>query len=286
MRLGLYDDRLVLITGHRSGTVTVVDVAEASGGRFGPDPMHLWEVWDDFRAWAADRAAWAGRAEGRTVEHGELGPPVPRPRQIFAIGTNYRGHAAEIGLPAVPSVFTKFVTCLTGPDTTVPLPSDTVDWEVELVAVIGRRADGVPRERAWEHVAGLMVGQDLSERTGQFATDPAQFSLAKSHPGFGPTGPWLTTLDELTDPADLAIVCRRGEQELQSGHTSQMIFDVPELIGYLSAVTPLLPGDLIFTGTPSGVGHGRTPRQYLRSGDRLVSAIEGLGRLHQQFTAA
>lgn len=283
MRLALYRDRAVLVTGHSDDEARVVDLAGLTAGRFGPDPMVVLDSWDEFTSWSFPDAL--DLPEGQLVPLTELGPPVPRPLQVFAIGMNYRDHAREIdvALPSQPSVFTKYPTCLAGPRTTLALPVDTLDWEVELVVVIGRAARHVDAAHAWDHVAGLTVGQDLSDRALQFADDPPQFSLAKSSPGFGPTGPWLTTPDELVDRDDLAISSEIDGTTKQSSRTSQLIFPVAELVAYLSGVLPLLPGDLIFTGTPSGVGHGRTPREYLRPGNVLTSTVEGLGSLRQAF---
>ena len=211
-----------------------------------------------------------------------LQAPVPRPRQVFAIGLNYAAHAAEAGLerPAFPPTFTKFPTCLTGPDATVELPSAFVDWEVELVVVIGRLAYEVAAGDGWRHVAGLTVGQDLSERIVQTRPPAPQFSLGKSFPGFGPIGPWVVTPDELDNPDDLALGCTVNGEEVQKSRTCDLIFDVDALIHHLSSITPLLPGDLIFTGTPSGVGGTRTPPRFLAPGDELVSTIEGIGTIH------
>ena len=174
---------------------------------------------------------------------------------------NYAAHAAEAGVehPTFPPTFTKFPTCLTGPDATVELPSEFVDWEVELVVVIGRLAYEVAVGDGWRHVAGLTVGQDLSERIVQTRPPAPQFSLGKSFPGFGPIGPWVITPDELDDPDDLALGCTVNGEEVQKSRTSDLIFGVDALIHHLSSITPLLPGDLIFTGTPSGVGGTRTP---------------------------
>jgi 2,4-diketo-3-deoxy-L-fuconate hydrolase len=198
MRIGRAQGRLVIIGGDG-----VTDVAAASGGEFSADPDQVFAVWDRFTEWAGRHAG------GRTgpLVPGDLGAPVLTPAQVFGIGLNYREHAAESGVdaPAVPPVFTKFRSCLTGPYAAVELPSDRVDWEVELVAVIGRPAERVPEEKAWSYVAGLMVGQDLSERTVQLAGPVPQFSLGKSFPGFGPTGPWLVTPDELPDADDLRL---------------------------------------------------------------------------------
>jgi 2-keto-4-pentenoate hydratase/2-oxohepta-3-ene-1,7-dioic acid hydratase in catechol pathway len=183
-------------------------------------------------------------------------------------------------------VFTKFPTCLNGPTADIELPSATVDWEVELVAVIGRRARHVPAERGLEYVAGYAVGQDISERVLQLAATPPQFSMGKSLPGFGPVGPWLVTLDDLDDPGDLALGCEINGEPVQSSRTSQLIFSVPALVANLSASVPLLPGDVIFTGTPAGVGLGRDPQRWLADGDVLTSHIEGIGEMRHRFVAA
>ncbi|MGI5183384.1 fumarylacetoacetate hydrolase family protein [Dactylosporangium sp. CA-152071] len=206
------------------------------------------------------------------------------------MGLNYSKHAAESGfaVPDAPTVmFTKWPSCLTGPVTTVELPAGgSTDWEVELVVVIGATARNVPQERAWEHVAGLTVGQDLSERVRQTAGPSPQFSLGKSLPGFGPTGPWLVTPDELDDREDLELGCSVNGEEVQKGRTRELIFSVPAMVSKLSAALPLLPGDVLFTGTPAGVGMGRTPPRFLAPGDELVSYVTGIGELRQRFVAA
>ncbi|MBB6390703.1 fumarylacetoacetate hydrolase family protein [Microbacterium thalassium] len=276
MRIANLAGRLALVT--RGGTA--VDVATASEGRFGPDPMSAYADWDAFAAWAA-----GADAAGEAFDRADLGPPVPRPPQIFAIGVNYREHADEAGYPpdSLPVTFTKFPSSLTGPEATVVLPDGNVDWEVELVVVIGRGGHGIRREDAWKHVAGFTVGQDLSERVAQLAGTMPQFSLAKSHPGFSPTGPWIVTPDELDDPADLAISCAIDDEVMQDSRTSRMIYDIPELIVRLSAVATLLPGDIIFSGTPSGIGNRRAPQRFLRAGETLTSVIEGVGELTTRF---
>jgi 2-keto-4-pentenoate hydratase/2-oxohepta-3-ene-1,7-dioic acid hydratase in catechol pathway len=209
---------------------------------------------------------------------------------VFGIGLNYRDHAAESGLPVPagePPVFTKFPSCITGPHGDIELPpGGHVDWEVELVAVIGRHARHVPAGRGLEYVAGYAVGQDVSERVLQLAATPPQFSMGKSLPGFGPVGPWLVTLDELADPGDLALGCEINGEPVQSSRTSQLIFGVPALVANLSASVLLLPGDIIFTGTPAGVGLGRNPQRWLAGGDVLTSHIEGIGEMRHRFVAA
>ena len=253
----------------------VVDVAEASDGGFGPDPMDCYERWDEFTAWASTPSTVTG-----PLDESALGNPIPRPRQIFAVGLNYGAHAAETGMkaPERPAVFTKFVSSLTGPFDDVRLVGETTDWEVELVVVVGRPCDHVASADAWAHVAGLTVGQDLSDRTLQFAAGN-QFSLGKSRTGYGPLGPWVVSVDEFDDPDDLALTCTVGDVVRQDARSSDLIYDVPALIEELSAITTLLPGDIVFTGTPSGVGVAMTPPQYLRPGDVVESWIEGIGTI-------
>jgi 2-keto-4-pentenoate hydratase/2-oxohepta-3-ene-1,7-dioic acid hydratase in catechol pathway len=255
----------------------LVDIATASKGSLPHDPQAIFERWDDVRTLAEQ----APDPDG-PLDTSRLLAPVPRPRQVFAIGMNYAAHAAEAGtaIPQHPPTFTKFPTCLAGPNATVPLPSEFVDWEVELVFVIGRYAYEVAAGEGWSHVAGLTVGQDLSERMVQLRPPAPQFSLGKSYPGFGPTGPWVITADELDDPDDLAIGCSVNGEEVQKSRTSDLIFGVDALVCELSSITPLLPGDLVFTGTPSGVGGTRTPPRFLAPGDELISTIEGIGTIH------
>jgi 2-keto-4-pentenoate hydratase/2-oxohepta-3-ene-1,7-dioic acid hydratase in catechol pathway len=269
--------RAVLATG-----AGAVDIATESAGRFGPDPQSLFDDWQAFTDWARD----AETAEAAPFEVSALGAPVPHPRQVFAIGLNYAEHAAEAGYPpdSMPVTFTKFPSSIVGPDTVVELPEGNVDWEVELVVVIGREGHQLTRERAWDHVAGLTIGQDLSERITQMQGSAPQFSLGKSFPGFGPTGPWLVTPDDFADRDDLAISCELSGEGMQSSRTSMMLYDVPELLVRLSAVCRLLPGDIIFSGTPSGIGNRRTPPRFITAADVLVSRIEGIGELETRFT--
>ena len=288
MRIANLSGRLVVVAG-ASGAETAFDVEKLSGGRFGPDPQAVYEAvydeWTAFTGWAA-AATWR---DGVPVDPDDLGSPAPAPRQVLAIGLNYRAHAAESGYAVPdgePPVFTKFVSCLTGPRGEVILPEGGhTDWEVELVAVIGRWAERVEARDALSYVAGYAVGQDISERVLQMAATPPQFSLGKSLPGFGPIGPWLVTLDEFADPNDLELGCAINGEQVQLGRTRDLIFSVPALVAKLSASMSLLPGDVIFTGTPSGVGLGRTPQRWLVDGDVLTSHIEGIGELRHRFVA-
>ena len=270
MKIAHHDGRAVLVLADG-----VADVATASDGRFGPDPMSLYADWDAFVEFAAGVTSPTG-----PLDETKLGNPVPRPTQVFAIGLNYGKHAEESGmkLPEVPATFTKFPASLSGPFDDIEIVGTSVDWEVELVAVIGRRADRVAEADAWSHVAGLTVGQDISDRKLQFAAG-AQFSLGKSRRGYGPMGPWLVTLDEFADPDDLALGCSVDGEVVQDARTSDLIFGVPRLVAELSAVLPLLPGDVIFTGTPDGVGVARKPPRALQPGHVLETWIEGIGRM-------
>jgi 2-keto-4-pentenoate hydratase/2-oxohepta-3-ene-1,7-dioic acid hydratase in catechol pathway len=273
MKLANHDGRAVLVLDG-----SIADVHDASGGRFGPDPMSVYDDWPAFVELAA--GVTAGTAP---LAEASLRCPVPAPRQVFAIGLNYRSHAEESGMavPSVPATFTKFPASLAGPFDDVELGADSVDWEVELVAVIGRRADRVDEGDAWTHVAGLTVGQDISDRALQFAAG-GQFSLGKSRRGYGPMGPWLVTLDEVPDPDDLALGCSVDGETVQDARTSDLIFGIPRLIAELSAVVPLLPGDVLFTGTPAGVGATRQPPRFLQPGSVLETWIEGIGTIRNR----
>lgn len=261
-----------------------LDLELQSGKRFSSDPMSVFSDWDEIRSWAADQSV--GDA-GPIVDPVKLGPPVPNPTQVFAIGLNYRDHAEEANLPIPdsPMVFTKFPSCLVGPNAEVPLTSDRVDWEVEQVVVIGREADRVPAERAWDYVAGFCVGQDISDRRLQFAGKPPQFSLGKSAKAFGPLGPALVSLDEFPEPDALTLRCWVEGELMQESTTKNLIFSVPELIERVSNYCVMSPGDLIFTGTPGGVGSVREPRRYLAEGETIESEIEGIGRLSNRCIA-
>ncbi|MEP7024995.1 MAG: fumarylacetoacetate hydrolase family protein [Actinomycetota bacterium] len=280
MRIATVSDRLCLIQGDGA-----VDIHAASGGRFGPDAAPVYDHWADFTGWAAA----AELPEPVAFSLDDLGSPSPAPRQVFGIGLNYRAHAAESGLAiptTSPPVFTKFPSCISGPRGEITLPpGGHTDWEIELVVIIGLAARNVPAAAAWDYIAGLSAGQDISERILQMASTPPQFSLGKSYPGFGPVGPWLVTVDEFDDPADLELGCRINGEQVQQSRTKDLIFDVPQLIEQLSAVTPLLPGDIIFTGTPQGVGMGRSPQRWLAAGDELTSYIEGIGEMSHRFVA-
>jgi 2-keto-4-pentenoate hydratase/2-oxohepta-3-ene-1,7-dioic acid hydratase in catechol pathway len=257
------------------------DVATASGGEFGPGIDELYGRWESFRNWASG----AGPQESVAVRRDQLGSPSPSPRQVFAVGANYGKHVAETGrdIPKDLAIFTKFPSCIIGPYDSVIIRSDYVDWETELVVVMGRPAQDVQEADAWSYAAGVTVGQDLSERILQRTSPRNQYCLPKSMPGFGPTGPHLVTIDELANPGDLELSCTVNGDTQQQARTSDMVFSVPQIIARLSELCRLLPGDLIFTGTPAGVGGAQDPPRYLRDGDVLVSHIEGIGDMENRF---
>jgi 2-keto-4-pentenoate hydratase/2-oxohepta-3-ene-1,7-dioic acid hydratase in catechol pathway len=281
MRIANLSGRLVLVVDGRA-----VDVERASGGRFRSSPQAIYDRWAEFLSWVAQAE---GLPEGTDFDAADLGAPAPAPRQLLAAGLNYREHAAESGLAVpegLPPIFTKFATSITGPVTTVRLPAGGhTDWEIELVAVIGTRAQQVSESDAWGHVAGLTAGQDLSERISQLAGPAPQFSLGKSLPGFTPMGPYLVSPDEFANPDDIGLRATINGEQVQKARTSDLIFPLAVLISRLSARLPLLPGDVIFTGTPAGTGLGRDPQRWLTDGDELVSTIDGIGELRQRFAA-
>jgi 2-keto-4-pentenoate hydratase/2-oxohepta-3-ene-1,7-dioic acid hydratase in catechol pathway len=212
-----------------------------------------------------------------------LTAPVPDPANIIAIGLNYRDHAIESGMaiPEEPIVFGKFTSSVCGPEEAISLPSASheVDYEAELVVVMGRRASHVPQSEAMEYVAGYTIGNDVSARDWQLRKPGGQWTLGKSFATFAPIGPALVTRDEIPDPHTLSIQLKLNGQVMQSSNTSQLIFRIDQLVSYLSQAFPLQPGDLIFTGTPPGVGFARKPPVFLQPGDVCEVEIEGLGIL-------
>ena len=231
--------------------------------------------------WARDRAATAPRVPAAE----RLGPPIVRPSKIVCIGLNYADHARETQakIPEEPIIFFKATTAFCGPDDDLVLPrgSAKTDWEVELAVVIGRRARYVAREDALAHVAGYVLHNDYSERQDQLERG-GQWSKGKSHDTYAPLGPFLATPDEVGDVDDLPMWLTVNGETRQKSSTKEMIFRVGDLVTYLSRFMTLLPGDVISTGTPAGVGLGFDPPVFLKSGDVVELGIDGLGRQRQQ----
>ena len=238
---------------------------------------------DHLRQWIAREG---GRAP-RVPPGARLGPPIRRPSKIVCIGLNFRDHAAESGmeLPKEPVIFFKATTALAGPDDAVTIPRNgtKVDWEVELAVVIGTKAQYVPRERALEFVAGYALHNDYSERAFQLERG-GQWVKGKSADTFAPLGPFLATRDEIPDPQRLGMWLTVNGDDRQRSSTSNMIFDVAALVSYVSEFMTLLPGDIISTGTPAGVGLGMKPSpQYLKAGDVVELGIDQLGTQRQSI---
>ena len=216
-----------------------------------------------------------------------LHAPLANPPRIFAIGLNYRDHAAEakMMLPSAPVVFFKMQTAVIGPGDAIVLPRNSTepDYEAELAFVIGKGGYRIPASAWREHVYGYTIVNDVSARDVQRAT--SQWSLAKSFPTYCPMGPAIVTADEIPDPHELAISLSIDGETLQNSNTRELIFKIPELVEYISSITPLLPGDIVSTGTPSGVGMGRKPPRWLKPGETVTVAIEGLGSLTNPVVA-
>ena len=270
-RLANIDGRAALVLGD-----DYYDLEKASGGKLGSDPMEALAACDQLSEIAA---GLSDQTPTGKLADAKLGPPSPRPVNSFGIGLNYRNHAEEGGMaiPEAPLVFAKFPSCIAGPNDDVEMRSDYVDYEGELVAVIGKTAKDVAVEDAWDHVAGLCVGQDISDRPAQFTSAPPQFNLGKSFDTYGPIGPVLISPDELASRDAMELVCEVNGEVRQKDSTGDLIFDVPTLVAYLSGIMTLLPGDVIFTGTPGGVGVFQN--KLLKDGDVVTTTIEGLGTI-------
>jgi 2-keto-4-pentenoate hydratase/2-oxohepta-3-ene-1,7-dioic acid hydratase in catechol pathway len=237
-----------------------------------------------------DRAAQAAaRGKGLARESVHIVAPVPAPQKIFCVGLNYADHARETGkeAPREPVIFNKFVTAVRGDGDTIVLPklSREVDYEAELVAVIGRGGRHIPRASALDHVAGYCCGHDVSARDWQLRKPGGQWLLGKSFDSFAPMGPAMVTADEVGDVSNLRIQLRLNGRVMQDSTTAQLIFSVAELIEYVSGVCTLSPGDVIFTGTPPGVGAARKPPVFLQPGDVVEVEIERIGVLRNRVVA-
>jgi 2-keto-4-pentenoate hydratase/2-oxohepta-3-ene-1,7-dioic acid hydratase in catechol pathway len=209
-----------------------------------------------------------------------IGACIANPQKFIAIGLNYSDHAAESGLtvPPEPIIFTKHVSCLSGPNDTVTIPpkSKKSDWEVELGVIIGTRAKNIKKKDALKHVAGYCTINDLSEREFQIERS-GQWTKGKSYDTFGPVGPWLVTADEIKNPQNLHLWLDLNGKRVQDGNTKTMVYGVAYIVAYLSEFFTLMPGDIITTGTPPGVGMGMKPQRFLKPGDKMRVGIDGLG---------
>jgi 2,4-diketo-3-deoxy-L-fuconate hydrolase len=263
----------------------IVDLQDASGGELPDDPMAY--VIPRWQARARTFFKGAPEAGDREVVLRDFGPPVPRPGKILAVALNYRDHAAESGrdVPAEPAVFAKLTSSLTGPYDSIDVPDTCpmVDYEAEVVVVVGKTMRRVAAEDVWDHVAGVTAGQDISDRREQGRPPLSQFSLAKSYDTFSPIGPVMATLDEFADLGAIAVSGRISGREVQRGDTSQLIYSIPELLAWTCRYVTLEPGDLVFTGTPDGVGSRRVPPLYLADGMVLETEIPEVGTMRNDI---
>jgi len=279
MRLANYDGRSSIAVTSADGSDHAIDVESASRGELSSDPMVLSDL-----ANHASLADIVGRAEATDwplLQPELLKAPVPRPPKGFGVALNYRQHAVESGLalPTEPHLFGKMENCICGPydEIVVPAGRDMVDYEAELVIVFGRRCHQATAADAWSFLAGVTCGQDISDRGEQFRQPVRQFTIAKTYDTFGPIGPLLVTPDEIPDRDALDLEGRVSGTVMQRSNTSDLIFDVGALVEWLSRFITFQPGDLVWTGTPSGVGEAQKPPRFLRAGDVVETEIAGIG---------
>jgi 2-keto-4-pentenoate hydratase/2-oxohepta-3-ene-1,7-dioic acid hydratase in catechol pathway len=256
----------------RAGFADMLSVIE--GGADAMDRVRRWA--DDA---TSDEVLQAGKAQ--------LLAPIPRPPKLICIGLNYRDHAEEarMSIPEVPTVFAKFPTAVIGPGHPIVLPKNSTrpDYEAEFAVVIGKRGRHVPEDRWRDYVFGYTIVNDVSARDFQMAT--SQWMIGKTFDTFAPMGPAIVTADEIPDPHNLAISLALTGEVMQNSNTGNLIFQVPQLIAYLSSVFTLEPGDVIATGTPAGVGFARKPPRWLKPGDEVRVRVEGLGELFNPVVA-
>ncbi len=252
------------------------DLERATHGSVSSDPMKAIAMAVDIARLAPEILASTPTG---SYDRQSLLAPVPSPSKVFAIGLNYQLHAQEsaMDVPENPVVFTKFPSCITGPFSPIHMRGHAVDYEAEVVVVIGRGGRDISRESAWKHVFGVTAGQDVSDRVVQFASKPPHFDLGKSFDTYGPIGPVVVSPDSFQNRDAIELWCTVNGDERQRDTTENLIFDVPTLIEYISRVTTLVPGDLIFTGTPAGVG--ASSKRFLAHGDVIVTNVEGVGTM-------
>jgi 2-keto-4-pentenoate hydratase/2-oxohepta-3-ene-1,7-dioic acid hydratase in catechol pathway len=284
MKLARYDAG----DGPRIGVVlddTIVDLAAGDGDGDGDAMINLIAEWETRKESVASAARRAG---GRALSNARLLAPVPRPGKVFAIGLNYADHIAEskAETPQHQVWFTKAVTSINDPFDPILIAKSGpfVDYEVELVAIIGKRGRDITKANAAAHVFGYCVGNDVTERFWQHRTP--QWSLGKSFDTHAPIGPWITTADEAGDPHAMGLRCFVNGDKRQDSNTKHLVFNVWEQIEHLSQAMTLEPGDLIFTGTPGGIGAAMDPRQFLKLGDIVRCEIDGLGAIEATMAAA
>lgn len=284
MRFANLHGRGVLVVTDAAGSDRAIDIERATNGHLGSDPA----VYVDLahHAALADVAASAMPDDWPALDVTALGAPVPRPPKGLGVGLNYRTHAAESGreLPTEPHLFGKTDNCVCGPfdDVIAPAGRDEIDFEAEVVIAFGRTCKGATEADAWSYLAGVTCGQDISDRGEQFRPPIKQFTIAKSYDTFGPIGPFLVTPDEFADRDALDLTGVVSGEVMQTANTSDLIFSIPALVVWLSRFMTFGPGDLVWTGTPGGVGEARNPQRFLRDGDIIETTVSGIGTMRNR----
>lgn len=284
MRFANIQGRAAFVVVDAEGVDRSVDIESASGGRFGSAPA----VYVDLANHTALAEVLAGAdvASAARLDMTLLGAPVPRPPKGLGVGLNYRTHALESGreLPTEPHLFGKTDNCVCGPfdDVVAPAGRHEIDFEAEVVIAFGRTCKSATEADAWSYIAGVMCGQDISDRGEQFRPPIKQFTIAKSYDTFGPTGPFLVTPDELANRDALDLTGIVSGETMQSANTSDLIFSIPALVTWLSRYMTFGPGDLVWTGTPGGVGEARTPQRFLLDGDIVETTVSGVGTMRNR----
>jgi 2,4-didehydro-3-deoxy-L-rhamnonate hydrolase len=284
MRFANLHGRGVLVTVDATGSDRAIDIERATNGRLGSDPAMYVDL--DNHPALAELAAAVLPADWPVLDLAALQAPVPRPPKGLGVGLNYRTHVVESGraLPTEPHLFGKTDNCVCGPfdDIVAPAGREEIDYETEVVIVFGRTCKGVAAADAWAYIAGVTGGQDISDRGEQFRLPIKQFTIAKSYDTFGPTGPFLVTPDEFDDRDALELTGVVSGEVMQTANTNDLIFSIPALVEWLSRYMTFGPGDLVWTGTPGGVGEARTPPRWLRDGDIVETTISGVGTMRNR----
>lgn len=284
MRFANLNGRAALVVADSDGVDRAIDIERATSGSLGSQPevyVHLTN-----HAALAELATSAVPTDWPALDPTSLGAPVPRPPKGLGVGLNYRTHALESGLtlPTEPHLFGKTDNCVCGPfdDVIAPAGRHEIDFEAEVVIAFGRTCKGASEADAWSYVAGVTCGQDISDRGEQFRLPIKQFTIAKSYDTFGPTGPFLVTPDEFDDRDALDLTGTVSGEVMQSANTSDLIFGVPALVAWLSRFMTFGPGDLVWTGTPGGVGEARKPQRFLKDGDIIETTIGRVGTMRNR----
>jgi 2-keto-4-pentenoate hydratase/2-oxohepta-3-ene-1,7-dioic acid hydratase in catechol pathway len=284
MRFANLNGRGVLVVADSAGVDHAVDIERATSGSLGSQPAIYVDLAN--HAALAELAASALSTDWPVLDPLGLGAPVPRPPKGLGVGLNYRTHALESGLtlPTEPHLFGKTDNCVCGPfdDVIAPAGRHEIDFEAEVVIAFGRTCKGASEADAWSYVAGVTCGQDISDRGEQFRLPIKQFTIAKSYDTFGPTGPFLVTPDEFDDRDALNLTGVVSGEVMQSANTSDLIFGVPALVAWLSRFMTFGPGDLVWTGTPGGVGEARKPQRFLLDGDIIETTVGGVGTMRNR----